>query len=137
VICKICEKDFIKEHFNQKLCSLVCKRASRKAVLKRHKATEKWNFSNKKWQSSERFKSNERAYRQKPIAKKKAVARSAKQLEKPYYVDKKKRCDRIYMSRTQGKMRTCWAKESVGGCKFCGSKIKLSVDHIIPIIFLF
>ncbi len=133
MICKICNNEFKRNHFNQKLCSIECKKESRKITLKKHKNTESWKQSNIKWIKSEKRRENESRYRQNPRAKELAVKRSLKQLGKDYYKEKKKRCDRIYMSRTQGKLRLWWIEESKNGCRICGLFNRLSVDHKIPI----
>lgn len=102
--CKLCGKDFIKNHFNQALCSLYCKKISRALVLKKHKATDKWQASNKRWQSSEKFKSNEKIYRQKPLAKKKAIVRSTKSLKgSPEPQEKKRLRDREFAKTEKGR----------------------------------
>ena len=43
-----------------------------------------------------------------------------------------KRLGKIYMSRTQGKMRKWWKEKSKNGCIKCGSFKLLGIDHIIP-----
>lgn len=134
VICRICENEFELKHFNQKLCSLECKKESRKLVLAKHKKTDSWKISNKKWVSSEKRKSNELGYRKSPRAKALAVKRSIKHLksnQKAYSA--KKRRDSIYIRKTQGRLKSWWLNESRNGCKNCGSLNKLSVDHVIPI----
>jgi len=136
VICNVCNIDFESKHFNQKLCSLECKKESRKIVLAKHKKTESWKISNKKWMSSEKRKRNESDYRKNPRAKALAVKRSIKHLKSsPEAYSAKKRRDSIYVRKTQGRLKSWWINESRNGCKSCGSFNKLSVDHIVPISF--
>jgi len=101
VICKICELEFEKKHFNQKLCSTECKKSSKSIASKKHKSTDKWQKSNKLLIASEKRKLNERRYRLKPIAKTKAVARSIKCLAKSPRLQNKKRERDILFSKTE------------------------------------
>ena len=100
----------------------------------RYKKTIKGVEAKKRWHKSKRFKENEKGYRQKPEAKKKAVMRAAEYLERYEHAREwKKRRDRIYMSRTQGRLRIWWKEQSEKGCNQCGSFNYLCVDHIIPV----
>lgn len=131
--CSQCKLDYVRSHPNQKLCSDECRKESRKHTKKKYKKSDKGLVSTRKWQESDRFKENERRYRQKPIAKKKAVERSIKHQKKSKYAqDSRKRISKLYMSRTQGKLRSWWKLESKNGCRKCGSKERLTIDHVIP-----
>lgn len=76
--CKLCKKEFIPNHFNQKLCGLDCKLKAIKITKEKHKKSDKWKISNKKWIKSEKRKENEKEYQQKPLAKEKARERQRK-----------------------------------------------------------
>ena len=49
MICYICQKEFVSKHFNQKLCSVECKKEATKQVKKRYKQTEKGRKSYDRW----------------------------------------------------------------------------------------
>ena len=115
MICKICRKDFTKEHFNQKLCSIECKKESRKIVLKTHKQTDKWKESNAKWVASDRRKENEKIYKKAPTAKKLMSRKSV-----------------LWKQTRLGKYADWFSSESKKGCKMCKSKENLCLDHVIP-----
>lgn len=80
-ICKLCGKEFEQTHFNQKYCSDECKTIAKKQVKQRYKKSQKGQEALKRWHESERFKENEKRYRAKPEAKRKAVLRVKKYLE--------------------------------------------------------
>lgn len=132
MICSVCTKDFKISHFNQKICSIECKKQSRKEVLVKHKKTDKWKLSNTKWVRSEKRKLNEKKYSQKPSYRARAVISSAKQKLKIDVLERKKRSDRLYIKRTQGKLKKWWVTISSNGCAICSSNKKLSIDHIVP-----
>ena len=91
MICKICNKEFIKQHFNQRYCSEECRHIAKRNSQKKYKKTEKGKASNQKWIQSERRKENEKRYRQNPIAKHKAVLRVKKYLQNSEYGREQKR----------------------------------------------
>ena len=77
-ICKQCGKEFEQAHFNQRYCSDECKTIANKQVKQRYKKSQKGQEALKRWHDSERFKENEKRYRAKPEAKRKAVLRVKK-----------------------------------------------------------
>lgn len=132
--CNLCSKQFEANHFNQSMCSEECRLAGRRLAKSKYKMTEKGAETNKRWQSSERFKENEKRYRQKPTAKALAVQRSMRFIERhPEALEYKRRVDRIYIKRTQGRLKPWWELNSKDGCSKCGSFDHLTIDHIIPI----
>lgn len=134
MICRICNSEFEKNHFNQKLCSVECKKEARRQTLLKHKKTDKWKESNERWVTSGRRKENEKRYRQKPEYKKKAVKAVTKYLKNnPHARVAKKRRDSIYIKTKQGTLKSWWSNISSNGCNYCGSMERLSIDHIIPI----
>ena len=80
-ICLICNKGFEEKHFNQHYCCLDCKHKAKRNSQEKYKKTEKGNVSRLKWVGSEKFKINEKVYRQKPRAKHLAVLRAKRYLE--------------------------------------------------------
>ena len=101
MICKICNKEFIKQHFNQRYCSEECRHIAKRNSQKKYKKTEKGKASNQKWIQSERRKENEKRYRQNPIAKHKAVLRVKKYLQNSEYGREQKRKRDMEYSRTE------------------------------------
>lgn len=101
VICKICNISFELIHFNQKLCSLDCKKESRRFVLMKHKKTDSWKKSNDKWINSEKRKANEKKLRQKPSYKARAVISSTKCLKNSPELQEKKRIRDIEFSKSE------------------------------------
>jgi 5-methylcytosine-specific restriction endonuclease McrA len=94
--CKICQKEYQPQHFNQKLCSLECKKEAVIQTKKRYKQTERGKLSNTKWIKSKRRFENEKNYRQKERAKKLAVLRTKKWKERnPEYVKKMAERERL------------------------------------------
>lgn len=132
--CKQCQKDFEQKHFNQKLCSFHCKVESTREVKKRYKQTEKGIAATARWIKSDRRWLNEKRYRNTPRAKSLAVGRSKRFLSNNPEAQKSKKIrDHLYMSRTQGRLRGWWKKESSHGCRMCGTRKKLSIDHIVSL----
>ena len=101
MICKICNKEFIKQHFNQRYCSEECRHIAKINSQKKYKKTEKGKASNQKWIQRERRKENEKRYRQNPIAKHKAVLRVKKYLQNSEYGREQKRKRDMEYSRTE------------------------------------
>ena len=102
--CSNCGKEFELNHFNQKLCSDVCKKESRAKTLKNHKKTDKWKESNKRWVNSEKRIENEKGYRQEPKAKRLAVIRSKRCLSNsPELQEAKRKRDNKFSRSDEGK----------------------------------
>lgn len=115
MICKICSHEFNKNHFNQKLCSEKCKKQAKLLVKKKYKESEKGKSSNSKWIKSERRIKAQSKYKKSEIEKNLSRNRA-----------------KIYHLTRKGILKD-WFNESIkNGCIKCGSKEKLSVDHIIP-----
>lgn len=101
MLCGICEREFVKEHHNQKYCSDECKKQAIKNSKEKYKKSEKGIKSNKKWINSDRRKENEKRYRQKPTARAKAVKRSIKCLSNSPELQEKKRLRDIEYGRSK------------------------------------
>lgn len=136
--CSLCHKDFIKKHPNQKLCSDKCRVESRKANRNFYKKTAKGLAARKRWQSSEKFKANEKILRLKPKAKALAIQRGKKYKATPNgkivelnaihrrrmgmktgYVTAKEWCEKL------AKFNYC--------CAYCGTEENIQMDHIHPL----
>lgn len=138
-ICLICNKEFEEKHFNQHYCCLDCKYKAKRNSQEKYKKTEKGKASRLKWVNSERFKSNEKVYRQKPRARHLAVLRAKRFFKKR--PDLKKHYDKVYgYSRrgyNAGKLdKIAWEnklKELNGECQMCGTKENITIDHIKPL----
>ena len=48
MICKICNKEFIKQHFNQRYCSEECRHIAKRNSQKKYRKTEKGKLNNRK-----------------------------------------------------------------------------------------
>lgn len=131
--CKICLSSFFKNHFNQTLCSNLCKIKSRKIVLNKYKESGKKLLSSRKLYKSDKKKMSDKKYRQTKKAKELAVKRVTKYLNSSEEIlEEKRRINRIYVYRTQGRLKKWFNDKSKYGCNYCGKKYRLSIDHIIP-----
>ena len=106
-VCKICGKEFAPIHFNQKLCSDDCKKAARSASLKRYKESEKGLEATRRWHKSDKFKENEKRYREKYMQnieyRKKLVLRNKKYLQNhPDALERKRERDKNFARTERG-----------------------------------
>lgn len=133
--CRDCKKEFVPNpHWHHKwgLCKK-CSIINTRKIKAKYKKSTKGRLTELRWRKNPIKKEIDKKSRQTPRSKHLAVLRSQKQLkENKYAQESKKRTDRIYMSRTQGKLRNWWAEQSANGCMKCGSFTGLGVDHIIP-----
>ena len=60
--CKICQNEFIPQHFNQKLCSLECKKEAVRITKKKYKKTEKGILAEKRWRKNPKKKEIDNKY---------------------------------------------------------------------------
>lgn len=152
MFCTVCGNEFVPLHFNQKLCSDECRKKARQIAKEKYKHTEKGLAATKRWHASERFKENEKRYRQKPVAKHKAVLRTKRYMDThPDAVDKKRERERLYgktkdgrfvnrlaqyKRRAIGSVDKEYLRELLAGntCYYCGCAIdgKKTVDHKLP-----
>lgn len=133
MICRICGKEFVGKYKNRSLCSAECKTQARKIVLLKYKNSGKRLLSARRLYKSEKKKISDKKYRQTEGAKRLAVERSKRHLKKsPETQEKRKRIERIYIRRTQGRLRKWWKSISSKGCLMCGAQKSLSIDHIVP-----
>lgn len=91
MLCNYCSNEFEPPHFNSKCCSDECRAKSRIRAKSKYRKTDKGNIAHKKWVNSDKRKANEKRYRQKPVAKRLAVIRSAKCLANSPPLQKAKR----------------------------------------------
>lgn len=104
MICQLCGKEFKQTHYNQRYCSEECRKEAKRQSKKKYKQSAKGKISNEKWLKSDRRKENERKYRQKPIAKEKAVLRAKKYLNNhPEAIAKKRQRDKIFGRTEKGR----------------------------------
>lgn len=104
MICSFCKTEFNPPHFNSKCCSDECKISSRRASKAKYKKSDKGCASEARWIASERRKSNEKIYRQKPAAKALAVIRSTKCLaNSPHLQEAKKIRDASFGKTKKGR----------------------------------
>lgn len=102
--CEICLNEYEPKHHNQRYCSDQCSNEAKRRSKKKYKKTEKGKASEERWIKSDRRKENEKGYRQKPEARKKAVIRSIRTLKNnPHLMDAKRRRDREYAKKPEGK----------------------------------
>ena len=102
--CSICGWQFVPAHFNQCICSDACRIIARRQARARYKATQKGQEAEARWVKSERREVNERGYRNKERARKLAVLRSKRHLEKHKHArDAKRKCDRVFGKTARGR----------------------------------
>ena len=136
--CSVCSQVFEKNHFNQKCCSESCRILARKTAKAKYKKTDKGRAANKRWQSSERFKQNEKKLRQKPRAKMLSVQRVKKFTATPRGKIIKLNADhRRRMAKKSGYVTAKeWCeklKQYDYCCAACGVDSNIQIDHIIPL----
>lgn len=153
MICTVCGSEFVPLHFNQKLCSDECRKKARQIAKEKYKHTDKGIATAKRWHASERFKENEKRYRQNPVAKHKAVLRSLKCLNNnPTLQEKKRERDKAFGKTEKGRIINIAAKHKrraageidkeyltalrAGNvCYYCGCVIDgvKTIDHKTPV----
>ena len=101
MICKICKKEFIPEHYNQKYCSPECKYKAKRISQEKYKKTEKGMQSYIRWCKNPIKKKIDKKGMEKPKAKHLAVLRAIKCLHNnPHLQERKIQRDKKY-SRTE------------------------------------
>lgn len=154
--CGDCGTAFEPSHFNQRLCGKECKVKARRKVKARYKLSPKGEEPEKRWVKSKRREGNERRYRAKPTARKKAVVRAQRYIDRHDYAREAKReSDRRLAKTPEGRIRDHnrsarrrsregtgmitlpeWREkldEFDGRCAYCGSCEQIQKDHIIPL----
>jgi len=126
--CRVCDIEFSTESKFKLICSNECRKESAKISRQKHKQTEKWKISQKRWASNPKRKEISQRHMQKPEAKAKAVDRILR-LERtnPYY--------RNYKNLRQSKAYEDLRREMIvkfGMCFNCHSEDDLTIDHIVP-----
>jgi 5-methylcytosine-specific restriction endonuclease McrA len=130
--CTNCQKEFLAHHFNSKVCSDACRLDARKKSKNAYKKTDKGIASRKRWQSSDRFKENEKMYRQKPRAKRKLLEAQGRYLMLNSEARERRRRASSLHQKKKHSLKEWWTKISSYGCKNCGVSEDLTIDHIIP-----
>lgn len=135
IVCKSLFKPNKNWHHKTGICGAECRTLRSRGTKAKYKKTTKGELTEVRWRNNPIKKEIDKKYRQTDWARQLNVQRMARHLKKsPYAQQAKKRHDSIYSSRTQGRLRDWWAKESANGCRNCGSFLRLGVDHIMPII---
>jgi 5-methylcytosine-specific restriction endonuclease McrA len=133
--CRDCKKEFTPNprwHRAWGLCP-ECRVLNSHRIKEKYKKTAKGKACLERWVHSEKRAENEKGYRQTPRRKQLAVAATTRfRLNHPELEPEVARVNRIYESRTQGKLRGWWKEHSKNGCLKCGTFEKLCIDHIIP-----
>jgi 5-methylcytosine-specific restriction endonuclease McrA len=128
MICKQCNSEFDAKHFNQSLCSDECKKLAKSAVKARYKKTAKGVESENRWRKSPRKKSTDQKYYTSEKGRATAVRRQTRLLSNNiYYLDRKRLGQRAEYRQMKSRIfaiHDC--------CQNCGSKERLTIDHIKP-----
>jgi len=139
MICHICQKEFVSKHFNQKLCSVECKKEATKQVKKRYKQTEKGKQSYERWCANPIKKIIDKNYRQTDNARRISVIRTKRFYER--HPDAKVYHQRLYGFRRRGYNAGRFDKkewdnkllELKGLCQMCKTDKNITIDHIKPL----
>lgn len=139
MICKICQKEYQPQHFNQKLCSLECKSEAAKERNRKYKKSEKGKEAYIRWCKNPVKKIIDKKYRQTDKAKKAAVERTNRFYKR--HPDIKRYRDRLYGYSRRGYNAGKFSKkewdeklEKCGGlCQICKTDKDITIDHIIPL----
>lgn len=133
--CKLCRTTFEPKHFNQKLCSVTCKRKSRAISVRAYKDTDKGKQALHRWYRNPARQISEDKYRAKPKSKALQVLRTTRYYKK--YPEKKKQNDKAYGFRSRGYNAGHIDWQAIGKleriCIMCETKKDLTIDHIKPL----
>lgn len=133
--CKICNKQFKEKHFNQKCCSIECKRKARAIAVRKYKDTPKGKECLKRWYKSSARIKTEKKYRSKPKSKHLQVIRVANYFKR--HPEVKRRGENAYAYRRRGYNAGYMDWEAVENlerrCNMCGITTDLTIDHIKPL----
>lgn len=114
------------------LCSKECRIIRARQRRADYKKTDKGHASEMRWRKNPIKKVIDKKSRTRPEGRRKTVLRVKKwQKTSEYGIISRKRHDKIYMSRTQGRLRKWWQEASANGCNQCRSFDNLGVDHIM------
>lgn len=127
MICKLCNNSFIKNHFNQKLCSELCKTNSRKISQARYKKTESGKQTEKRWRKNPIKKKIDKKYYTSEKGRKKAVERQIRLLKQEYYINLKRMRQNAPYRKLKKQLIEKYKK-----CVKCKSEKNLTIDHIKP-----
>jgi len=95
MICRICHKEYQPQHFNQKLCSVECKKESVRITKQKYKKTEKGRLSETRWRKNPKKKEIDNKYHKSEKGLVKARIRSKQFRERnPEYVRKQAEIER-------------------------------------------
>ena len=133
--CKICNKQFEQKHFNQKCCSVDCKKKARSISVRKYKDSKKGKESLNRWYESDARNDCEKRYRSKPETKALQVKRTTRYYNR--HPDKKKQNEKSYSYRRRGYNAGYidWkaVKKLPDVCVECGSTEDMTIDHIKPL----
>jgi len=133
--CRGCKREFTPNpHWRHKwgLCP-ECKVANSKRIKAKYKQSGKGSLTERRWRANPKKKEIDKKYRQGDNARSLAVERVTRyRAEHPELMDEVRRVGRLYIYRTQGRLKKWWAEKSKNGCMKCGSFERLGIDHIIP-----
>jgi len=101
MICNHCKETFTPTHFNQKCCSVECRKGARVSAKKKYKKSEKGLASIRRLYGSDKKLESDRRYRQTDGAKKMAVIRSARTLKNSPSLQEKKRIRDAAFAKTE------------------------------------
>jgi len=87
MLCKVCQKEYQPQHFNQKLCSLECKKEAVKITKQKYKKTEKGILSERRWRKNLKKKEIDNKYNksEKGLAKARIRAKQFR-IKNPQYI---------------------------------------------------
>ncbi len=104
MICGICNKELIPNHFNQKYCCDECKKEATRRVKAKYKKTNKGIASELRWRNSEKKKIVDEKYRKSEKGRKKNVELQKRYLaNNPEALERKRQRDRLYGQTEKGR----------------------------------
>jgi len=135
VECKVCNKQFEPKHFNQKCCSVECKRKARAISVRKYKDTPRGKECLKRWYKSVARVNSEKRYRNKSESKHLQVIRTTRYYKK--HPEIKKAVDKLYGYRRRGYnigyVDWDFVEKLERRCVMCGVTNDLTLDHIKPL----
>lgn len=133
--CKLCESIFEPKHFNEKLCSIECKRKARAISVRQYKDTDKGRESLRRWYRNPARQLSEARYRVKPESRALQVLRTTRYYKK--YPTIKKRNDKEYAFRRRGynagHIDWQYVEQLERVCNMCKTLEDLTIDHVKPL----
>jgi len=104
MICNYCENEFVREHWNQRLCSPECKTLAISRAKAKYKTTDKGIASEARWRKNPIKKKIDKQYMQTSDARAKAVIRATRCLaNSPELQEKKRQRDKAFARTEYGR----------------------------------